>query len=137
MILSQLGGSRLLLLRFSGRIAQEEVKQFVEDSRRAVSGYMERGLKTVACVDMRDSTVLTPDEFQVVGQMLRSTNVHIEANGLCCRSPTLILQMQRLLREANHPGRRVFATAQETAQYLGTYTSKADLKVIEAFLEHH
>jgi hypothetical protein len=125
---------RVALLRFSGRISLEETQRFASELGSILHGRARSGVKTVCCGDFRDTSLFKPDVFEVFTALLRSDNPAVEAAGHCCRSPSLLLQLERMMREGAHPGRKVFAEPEQTLAYLAKFVDDEALRSMRKHL---
>jgi hypothetical protein len=65
----------------------------------------------VCFVDLADATVFPPDAVDAYVSTMRNEPRLLRTATLLGQSPTLHLQILRMIREANHPARRAFRDA--------------------------
>jgi hypothetical protein len=92
----------------------------------------------VICADWRSGSLLSPDAAEVLLGMLtgRSTQIERSAILLAENKAVFDLQVERLVREANHPSRRTFRDADKQMAYLGEVLSASELELARSFLMH-
>jgi hypothetical protein len=70
-------------------------------------------------VDLVDATVFPPEVVDAYVSVMRSEPSLIRTGTLLNPDPVLGLQIQRMIREANNPNRRVFRDPEALAEWLG------------------
>jgi hypothetical protein len=90
----------------------------------------------VICADWRSGSLLSPDAAEVLLGMLtgRSTQIERSAILLAANKAVFDLQVERLVREANHPSRRTFRDADKQMAYLGEVLSASERELARSFL---
>jgi hypothetical protein len=92
--------------RFVDPCTVDETHAFVASVRRILAsapGPM------IFCSDARKVNVFPPEVSQLLTDMMRADNPRIERNALLVgQSSVFGLQIERMFREAQHPGRRAF-----------------------------
>ncbi|MDI1445641.1 hypothetical protein [Polyangium sp. 6x1] len=73
----------------------------------------------IVYVDMSDANVFPPDMVEAYVTTMRNEPRLLRAALVLGASPTLSLQMQRILRDAFHPQRRAFREVREAESFLG------------------
>ena len=73
----------------------------------------------VCFVDLVDATVFPQDVVDAYVKTMRNEPRLLRTATLLNASPTLGMQIQRMIREANNPNRRAFRDAGELAVWLG------------------
>jgi len=93
--------------------------------------------QVVTCIDLRLATVLSADVATVFIGLMQQGRARIERAGLLLppESPTFLLQLARVLREAHHPGRKTFTDPPELAKWLGEALDLAERARLAAFLD--
>ncbi|MDI3282881.1 hypothetical protein [Polyangium sp. 15x6] len=73
----------------------------------------------IVYVDMSDANVFPPDMVEAYVATMRNEPRLLRAALVLSASPTLSLQIQRILRDAFHPHRRAFREVREAENFLG------------------
>ena len=107
---------RLVEIRIWSPVSLEEADRWGTDHDAVVASV---GGPYVCLVDLVDATVFPPDVVKRYVETMRSEHQLLRTATLLSPSPTLGLQIQRMIREANHPERRAFRDATELAAWLG------------------
>ena len=107
---------RLVEIRIWSPVSIEEAVVWGRDHDAVVASV---GGPYVCVVDLVGATVFPPDVVGRYVETMRSEHRLIRTATLLSPSPTLGLQIQRMIREANHPERRAFRDAGELATWLG------------------
>lgn len=130
----ELRAGRLPEVRLRSSLLAEEVHAFRADALARSRGTEAR---IVSCVDMRALRLLGPEVSEALVEVLRGTNPRIERTA--CLLPegnaTLLLQIERLHREARNPARRTFRDAGELQRWLAEVLTGIERKRLAAFLE--
>lgn len=92
--------------------------------------------RIVIAADWRACTVLTPDVSERVVQMLVATNARVERSAILHEptQATSVLQVMRLVREAEFENRRVFTEAHELEAWLNEILNPAERIRLSALL---
>ncbi|HVK67425.1 MAG TPA: hypothetical protein VM694_23225 [Polyangium sp.] len=77
----------------------------------------------IVFVDLSDANVFPPDMVEAYVATMRNEPRLVRAALVLSASPTLSLQMQRILRDAFHPQRRAFREMREAENFLGEIVS--------------
>ena len=90
----------------------------------------------VICADWRSGSLLSPAAAQVLLDMLtgRSTQIERSAILLAANKAVFDLQVERLVREANHPSRRTFRDAEKQISYVAEVLSGLECERARSFL---
>jgi hypothetical protein len=94
------------------------------------------GVRVVTAVDWRFCPLMSPEAAQRIGQLIAANNERTERSAaLADRNAALpVLQFLRVVREADHPERRLFFNQVELIQHLTELLSPAELARLHAFL---
>jgi hypothetical protein len=94
--------ARLLVLH-----SPQQAGAFAEALRTT---FLALGRPCVICADWRTSSLLAPEVADALVDLLRRGNPHIERSGVLLAegSAVFTLQVERVIREARNPSRRVF-----------------------------
>ena len=86
--------------------------------RRAAPG------PAIFCVDWRLLRVLSPDVAELLANSMREGNTHtLRSAALMGQRAMLGLQLDRVIRESNHPSRRIFRDPAAMLAWLGEVTT--------------
>jgi hypothetical protein len=124
---------RLVEARLEYLTAPADVARFVVTMQAA---FAKAGPGCVICADWRTANVLAPDVGDALIDLLRRGNRHFARSGLLlpAHSPTFVLQVERLLREAGNPERRAFTAPQQLLAWIGERLSPSELQRATDFL---
>jgi len=108
----------LVLVKVISPVTLEEIAQAdvaMRDAEAAV------GAKVVICADYRTTKMLNTTESDALLAMFRSHNDHIERSAILVseESAMAVLQMSRVIKQANLPTRRSFKDSAELLAWLG------------------
>lgn len=94
------------------------------------------GVRVVTAVDWRFCPLMSPEAAQRIGERIARINDRTERSAALARrdAPLPVLQFLRVIREADHPDRRLFFSQVELVQYLTELLSAAELARLHAFL---
>lgn len=106
---------RLIEVRFWGPILGEEPGAWRRDHERMIAAMLNT---YVFFVDLADAPVFPPDMIEAFSVTMRNETRLLRMAVLLGSSPTLGLQMQRLVRDAQHPHRKIFRDAREAEAFL-------------------
>ena len=126
---------RLIELRGSGPMLAEDAES---GARELVKVLLKIEGKAVGCVDLRRSGLLRPEGAARFIEIMKRDNPKIERNAfiLLEAKATLSLQIERLIREAGSPSRRLFHSAVEAQRWLNESLHLAVERArLAAFLE--
>jgi hypothetical protein len=125
---------RLVEIRIWSPVSLEEAVRWGRDHRAiidAVSG------PYVCLVDLVDATVFPQDVVDAYVATMKSEPRLLRTGTLLNTSPTLGLQIQRMIREANHPDRKVFRDPHALGTWLGEPLTPAErLRLRDALARH-
>ncbi len=106
---------RLIEVRFWPPMLGEEPGAWRRDHERMIAAMLNT---YVFFVDLTDAPVFPPDMIEAFSQTMRNEARLLRMAILLGTSPTLGLQMQRLVRDAQHPHRKIFREPREAETYL-------------------
>ena len=94
--------------------------------------------RIVIAADWRPCKLFTPEVAQRAVDMLMGVNPRIERSAILHRDDqaTSVLQVMRLIKEAQSPHRRVFTNPFEMQSWLGEVLSDAERERLRVFLGH-
>jgi len=124
---------RLIVTRLIALHDPREVRQVQLAVMRAIE---EAGTKAVICSDWRLIDIFAPSVADAILDMLNATN-HIVFRGgilLNVEKATLNLQVERILRDARHPGRRCFRDKDNLLHWLGESLEPAEVEAARCFM---
>lgn len=96
---------RLVEIRIWSPVSAEEARPWAALHDRVVEALPG---PYVCVVDLADAAVFPPDAVDAYVSTMRNEPRLLRTATLLGRSPTLHLQILRMIREANHPARRAF-----------------------------
>jgi hypothetical protein len=106
---------RLIEVRFCAPILGEEPGAWRRDHERMIAAMLNT---YVFFIDLADAPVFPPDMIEAIAVTMRNEARLLRMAMLLGSSPTLGLQMQRLVRDAQHPHRKIFREPREAETYL-------------------
>jgi hypothetical protein len=103
--------------------------------RAAIAGVPGAG-RVVIAGDWRGCRLIMPETAERVHGMLTAANPRVERSALlhASDSPTVLLQLFRLVRESHHTERRVFTSARPAEKWLGERLTAEERTRLGAFL---
>lgn len=108
---------RLVEARFASPLTLDEVKQFVAE-HRAIINRLAR--KYVGVVDLLQADVFPVPVAEGLIQLLSGVAPQLERTAFLIRDSALFaMQVERVIRNSNHPDRRVFRDPEALKEYLG------------------
>jgi hypothetical protein len=107
---------RLVEIRIWSPVSIEEAEVWGRDHDAVVASV---GGPYVCLVDLVGATVFPPEVVARYVETMKSEHQLLRTATLLSPSPTLGLQIQRMIREANHPERRAFRDPGELVAWLG------------------
>lgn len=125
-----------------GRLVTFRVSPPVEDANAGAAalelGRVIRGAtgQAIVCADLsaaRTFSLATAERFVL---FMKSTNLKIERSGLLVGedSPTLLLQLERMVKEAANPARRTFRCPRQLYGWLALTLSREEASALVDFL---
>jgi hypothetical protein len=126
---------RLIEVRVVPPLSMDEATRFMQEVVRLTS--LQQG-KIVACTDLRTGTrTIDPDSIDLMAGIMRSENPRLERNALIVSpaSATFVLQMERMVKTAAAPQRRIFKSRGEAEAWLGEVLNGAERGRLRAFLD--
>jgi hypothetical protein len=126
----------------AGRLVTYRVVPPVDDSNatRAAdqirSAIVAVGRPVVICADLTEARTFSADTAAQFVALMKSDNPKLERSALLLdgASATLLLQMERMVREAGSPLRRIFLDRQAVRGWLHLVLSREEGVALEAFL---
>jgi hypothetical protein len=126
----------------AGRLITFRVLPPVEDANSARAALELRNTiaavegSVVVCTDVSAARTFSPETTERFIALMRSDNPKVERSALLldAQSATFVLQVERMVREANHPGRRTFRDRAELRGWLAPLLSAAELGALDSFL---
>ena len=94
--------------------------------------------KIVIVIDWRRCPVMSSEASERMLPAIMATNPRLERSATIASkdSPTAIMQFVRLIRESNHPNRRLFFETNLLEQWLSEILSPAEAERLHAFLDY-
>lgn len=122
---------RFIETRWIPPIESAHVDRFVTRTAEILRSSSE---KFVVFADLEQASIMPPEWIDRVIEMLRSDNGRIERNGILLKgSATFIMQMERMIRQANNPSRRTFRDFEELKAWLTPVLTPNERARFEAF----
>ena len=123
---------RLLHAVFVSPVSAEDLAGFAQ----TMQAHFKRSSQTfVAFTDLRKAGVLAPDVSANLVAVMRSDNPRIERNAMIIgEGATFGMQAERVVREANHKGRRVFRDPNDLAAWLSEVLGDAERTYLSGLL---
>ncbi len=108
---------RLLEVRLGSPLSMENVKEFLAE-HQAVTKRLAR--RYVGVVDLLQADVLPVPVVETLIQVMSATAPQVERTAFLVRDSALFaLQVERVIRNSNHPDRRAFRSSDALQQWLG------------------
>ena len=126
----------------TGRLITFRVRSPVEDGNAAAAAAELRAAigrisgQVIICTDLTDARTFAPATTERFVQTMKADNPRLERSAILLGpgSPTLLLQLERMVRESNHPARRTFRDASELADWLRPALLADEQEALDAFL---
>jgi hypothetical protein len=124
---------RLIEVRSVQPYTIEEIAVF---GRRLAQIMQEASGRVVGCLDLRGAAVVPVEHTELYTAMFRRDNPQVERTGVLLPpgQATLVLQIERIVREANNPRRKTFRDIAPLCAYLDEVLSPAEQARVRAFL---
>jgi hypothetical protein len=126
---------RLLEVRIAaGYRTVEDVDQLF-DALDAAVARLPPGVKHVTVADWTRCTVMTPTATTRLRERMALTNLHTERSAVLVVSdlPTAVVQFLRVIREAQHPDRKLFFSSGELVTFLGEVLTPEETERVRQF----
>lgn len=124
---------RLVEARFASPLDLDEVKQFVAE-HRAIINRLAR--KYVGVVDLLQANVFPVPVAEGLIQLLSGVAPQLERTAFLIRdSAVFALQVERVIRNSNHPDRRVFRDPEALKEYLGEVLDASEQARLAQFVD--
>jgi hypothetical protein len=126
---------RLLELRIGGFETPGDVDRFADQVKSQLTA-LAPGQRVVLVADWRRCPVLTPPVAERVSAMLKRNSPQIERNALLHLSDqsASLLQLFRVIQEAENPHRRLFSDPQALERFLGELLDDVEQVRLQGFL---
>ena len=112
---------RLVEVRFGTLQSVQAVKSLgiaLAQTMRKSAGELNGG--TLVCADWRGVRVLAPEVAESFSALMKQGNPHVLRSAALIGTHAIFgLQVERVLRDANHPTRRAFRDGEELLRWLG------------------
>ena len=132
-ILLQHRVGRLVETRFATPIEPVELEAFDRERTRMRMQFIE---ERVVVMDFRRASILPPELADTLVGLLHGPNPGLLRNGLLVptASPTVAMQLTRIVREAKSDRRRVFRVVRELAAWLDEVLDRSESNRLSQFL---
>lgn len=127
---------RLLEVRAdAGYRTPADVDAIFEAIRRAVSG-LPANVQHITVVDWRGCPLMSPEAADHMLKRIAGVNSSTERSAALARedSPLAVLQFVRLIRDANHPDRKLFVEGDQLYHWLSEVLTPMERIRLRAFL---
>ena len=124
---------RLVEVRFASPLALEEVRQFTGE----LQGIIKRlARKYVGVVDLLQADVFPVPVAETLIQLLSGVAPQVERTAFLIRdSAVFALQVERVIRNSNHPDRRAFREPEALREWLGEVLDVQERARLARFVE--
>jgi hypothetical protein len=126
----------------AGRLITYRVRVPVDDGNAAnAAAQLASAVKAIAgrvvvCTDLTDARTFAPETAERWVKVMRADNPRLERSAILLGdSATVSLQLERMVREAQHPDRRIFHDAGALAAWLAPVLDDAERAALERFLD--
>jgi hypothetical protein len=124
---------RLVEVRLASPMTLDEIKQFVGEYQ-AILKRLAR--KYVGVVDLLQADVFPVPVAETMIQVMSGAAPQLERTALLIRESALFaLQVERVIRNSNHPDRRVFRDPEELKKYLGEVLDPLEQNRLAQFID--
>lgn len=123
---------RLIEVRFWSPVGEGEAMSWRRDHDAMLQSVLGN---YIVLVDMTDANVFPPDMVEAYVATMRNEPRLLRAALVLSASPTLSLQIQRILRDAFHPHRRTFRDVREAELFLGEVVTLPERARLREILE--
>jgi hypothetical protein len=116
------------------------VLKTVEGARRYCDEFRHllraQGTPSIVCADYRAVEVFPPAVVDELQRLMTEMNPFVERAAVLVspEHPTNAMQVQRVVRETEHPGRRRFTSVAEAAAYLAEVLTREETERVQRFL---
>lgn len=124
---------RLVTFRVVSPVDDANAANAAADLRKHVAAVSGR---VVICTDLTDARVFSPGTTEVFVAQMKAGNPKLERSAILLgdNSPTFILQLERMVREAASPDRRTFRKPSELEAWLQPVLTPAEQTALHSFL---
>lgn len=123
---------RILEIHISSPVSLDEVGRWARDHESTIARI--EG-PYVCFVDLVDAMVFPQDVFEAYVRVMKNEpRLMRTATLLPSESPTLAMQIQRMIREANHPNRRAFQDPNELEEWFGELLDESERRRLRDLL---
>jgi hypothetical protein len=125
---------RLIEIRFPVPARKNDTHE-LQDKLIQLLGRMQG--QVVICSQLAGGGVIPPEDMDLQSNVLRRDNPRVERAAMVIppEQPMLALQIERLVRDANHPGRRLCRTISEAEDWLTPVLNGTERMRLRAFLQ--
>jgi hypothetical protein len=123
---------RLCEARFVPPVSSSDVASFAVEVRKHLNS---SARPQVFCTDSSRIHLYPPDVTDGLIAMMKSDNPLVERNGILIGASSVFgLQMERMLRDAGHAGRRAFRSRDSLIAWLGEVLTPPEVDRLRAML---
>jgi hypothetical protein len=120
---------RLVEIYIWSPVSLEETVRWARDHQAVIDAVVG---PYVCFVDLVDATIFPPEIVNAYVSTMKSEPRLLRTGTLLNPSPTFGLQIQRMIREANHPDRKAFRAPEELVTWLGAVLEPAERTRLQA-----
>jgi hypothetical protein len=125
---------RLVEIRIWSPVSLEEAARWGNDHNALIDSITG---PYICVVDLVDATVFPQDVVDAYVSTMRNEPRLLRTGTLLNQSPTLGIQIARMIREANHPDRRAFRDPYSLSAWLGEVLTPPEHERLERVLARH
>jgi hypothetical protein len=124
---------RLVTFRVRSPVDDGNAASAAADLRRTVEGVVGQ---VVVCCDLTEARTFSPDTTALFVRVMKADNPRLERSAFLvgAHSATFVLQIERMLREANNPARRTFRDTSELVEWLRPSLTAPEQAALAGFL---
>ncbi len=123
---------RLIEVKIASPLGLEEVREFTQ---KYIAVASKIPVKYVGVVNLLEAYVFPPAVAEALTKLLSGAASHVERSAMLIGESAIFgLQVERLIREANHPNRRAFRNGNELVAWLSEVLTPAEKKELERFI---
>ena len=123
---------RLIEIRVQPPLTLDELRNFLPQVTRILARV---GGQVVACTDLRNARVFSPDVTEKLMTILRTDGPRVERGGfLVGESAVFSMQIARMLRESRGPSRRAFVEPEDAIHWLSELLTPVEVRRLREFV---
>jgi hypothetical protein len=124
---------RVIEVKIGSPLSMEDVQQFVQRYQTVMRQVP--GGKYIGVVNLLEAYVFPPAVIQALSQLLSGAGSHVVRSAfLIGESAVFGLQVERVIRDANHPDRRAFRNGRDLVTWIGEILTPGEKREVERFI---